>query len=321
MLSGWLGLVLVGYVPGAVMFRLPLADRARRAALAAEERAFWAVMLSVAWSTCAALILAALDRYTLATLLTANGLVSAALVLVWRGRLRYDTAAPRPSWSVLGPAAALALGAWLYAPPSEYVLGGKDPGVYMNQGIQIGQRGSLIIRDGTLAAVPEAFRDLFLLGGNADGLNEGLRFMGFFVGSRQRGDVVGQFPQGFPVWIAIGYGIDGLTGARYATPAWALIGLLAVYALWARLIGPFAAAMGAALLAVNVAQVWFARYPSSEFMQQALLAAGLLALARAYRDGDRFFEPVAAVMLGLMVYARFDAVLVLGAVGGGFVLL
>ncbi len=56
-------------------------------------------------------------------------------------------------------------------------------------------------------------------------------------------------------------------------------------------------------------------------MQQALLFAALLALARAYRDGDRFFAPVAAVLLGSLMFVRLDSLVVLGAVGAGLLLL
>src|SRR5689334_4266251 len=42
--------LLVAYVPGALLYRLPVARRARRAALDVEERAFWHVILSLAWS-------------------------------------------------------------------------------------------------------------------------------------------------------------------------------------------------------------------------------------------------------------------------------
>jgi hypothetical protein len=35
-------LIAVAYLPGAVIFRLPVADRSKRAALPAEERLFWA---------------------------------------------------------------------------------------------------------------------------------------------------------------------------------------------------------------------------------------------------------------------------------------
>ena len=41
---------LVAWLPGAVIYRLPWLDRDRRAALDAEERLFWTVILSLATS-------------------------------------------------------------------------------------------------------------------------------------------------------------------------------------------------------------------------------------------------------------------------------
>ena len=90
---------------------------------------------------------------------------------------------------------------------------------------------------------------------------------------------------------------------------WAILGVLAVYFAGRRLAGAPAAWAAAALLTLNVVQVWFARYPNAEMVMQALLFAALLAHARAHVDGDRFFAPVAGALLGLLLFLRFDAVL------------
>ncbi|MCE2541609.1 MAG: hypothetical protein J4G16_14905, partial [Acidobacteria bacterium] len=66
--------LLVAYLPGAVLFRCPLARRALRAGLPAEERLFWAVVISVALSTSTALLLAAAGSYSIERLLWLNGL-------------------------------------------------------------------------------------------------------------------------------------------------------------------------------------------------------------------------------------------------------
>ena len=42
--------------------------------------------------------------------------------------------------------------------------------------------------------------------------------------------------------------------------------------------------------------------------------AGLLAFARSHVDQDPFFEPVAGVLLGLLLFARIDAILAVAAV-------
>ena len=318
MLFAALGLLLTLYLPGAALFRLPILERGRRAALEAGERAYWAVLLSVAWSSAVAFGLAALSRYSIGRVLAVNALLVLGLAAAFRGRLRLPPA-PRPGLETLVPLMLTALGLYLFYPPAEYVIGGKDPGVYINAGIQIGQRGSLVTRDPVIAAVPAQFRDLFYPSHQTVAYYAP-RFMGFFILDPAAGTVVPQFPQLYPIWIAIGYGLYGLTGALHVLGACALLGVLGLYFLGARLLGHTVAGAGAALLAINVVQVWFARYPNAEMLMQALLLGGLLAFARAHIDGNPFFEPVAAALLGLLLFTRVDAVLAVAAVVGAAVL-
>jgi hypothetical protein len=306
-------LFLIAYLPGALLYRVPVAARDRRAGLAAEERAFWAVILSLVFSSTVTLGLAILHRYAFSRLLMACGLFAAVIAIVWNRQLRYAAGtAPRPGVTALAPIGLIALGLWLYFPPAEYIMGGKDPGTYFNEGIQIGQRGAVVIRDETVASVPPPLRDLFFPQHTDPDLPVfyyGTRFMGFFLMDPQQGTVLGQFPHLFPSWIAIGYGIDGLTGARRVPGAWAILGLLAIYFAGARLFGRAAAAAGAALVAINLIQVWFGRYPNAEMLMQTLLFAALLAWSRAQVDEDGFFAPVSAALLGLLLFLRFDTVL------------
>ena len=90
--------------------------------------------------------------------------------------------------------------------------------------------------------------------------------------------------------------------------------MLGLYFAGARLFGRPTAAAAATLLLLNVIELWFARYPNVEMLIQALLFASLLAAARAQVDGDPFFAPVAGVLLGLLLFTRFDAALVVVAV-------
>jgi len=314
MISAILTIALVAYLPGAIIFRAPLADRDRRAALPAEERAFWAVILSVIVSSCVTLALAAVEQYGFERLLACNAALTVLLALTWNVRLRYGRAvAPWPTITALLPLALVLVGVWLYFPGAEYVMGGKDPGTYVNEGIQIAQRGSLVTHDPVIASVPREFRDLFFPS-HLNPFYYGSRFMGFFLMEPQDGTVLGQFPHLFPSWIAIGYGVDGLTGVRDVPGAWAILGLLAVYFAGARLFGHAAAFAGTLLLAINVIQVWFGRYPNAEMVMQALLFAALLAWSRAHVDGDLFFAPISATLLGLLLFLRFDTVLAFAGV-------
>jgi hypothetical protein len=305
-------LLIVSWLPGAIIFRMPYAGRDRRAALSIEERAFWQVILSVALSLAIVLALAAAHRYSFARLLVADVAVAAAVAAISRFHLRLGAAAARPGWTICFPLALLALGVWRFFPPSEYVIGGKDPGVYVNAGVQIAQRGALVVHDDAVAAVPAFARDLFF---PQHPVREyySVRFMGFFIQNPDTGAVICQFPHLYPASIAIGYGLDGLTGARRAAGVWALLGVLAVYFAGARLFGEAAAFAGAGLLALNVVQVWFARYPNAEMVMQALIFAAALAAARAHVDGDPFFAPVAGTLLPLLLFLRVDVVLAIAA--------
>jgi hypothetical protein len=315
-----LGIVaIVAWLPGAVLFRLPIGERRKRAALDAGERLFWVVIISLAVSLSLVLAMAAIGRYSLNRLLVADIVIALLLSGAARFQLTFGADAPRPGSAVLLPATLVLLGAWLFFPPAEYVIGGKDPGGYMNEGIQIAQRGTFAYHDPVVASVPEFARDLFFPSHQRPDYY-GLRFMGFFISNPDTGLVIGQFPHLFPASIAVAHGIDGLTGARRTAGMWAILGLLAVYFAGARLVGRAAAFAGAALLAVNVVQVWFARYPNAEVVMQALLFAALLATARAYVDGDRFFAPVAGYLLGLLLFLRVDAALGIVAVLAGVAL-
>ncbi len=305
MIATVVAFVLVAYLPGAALYRLPWWHRDRRAALDAEERVFWHVSLSITWSLSVVLALAALERYRFELLLMINAGIVAASLLAARRRLTYAGQASRPSWTVVMPICLIVLGLWRFWPVSEYIIGGKDPGAYISEGIQIAQRGTLVIKDETLAAIPAFARDLFSGAEYRDSQN----FMGFVAQDPLSGRVVGQFPHLFPASIAIGYGLDGVSGARETVAVWGLLGLLAVYFAGARLFGRWPAFAAATLLGLHVVQIWYSRYPNSDIVLQAGLFAALLAFARAHQDDDRFFGPVAAWMIGLQLFSRMEALL------------
>ena len=136
---------------------------------------------------------------------------------------------------------------FFFVPPSEYVIGERDPGVYINEGIQIAQHGSLVIDDPAVRTVPTAYRRLFFPPRPDPRFDQGydsLRFMGFFILDPAAGVVVGQFPHLYPIWVAIAYDTYGLTGARYVLGLWAVFSVLAVYFVGAALLGRPAAFAG-----------------------------------------------------------------------------
>jgi hypothetical protein len=312
-------ILLVGWVPGALLIRLPGRSRPYRASLAHDERLFWSVLLSIVWSTTWAMLLAGFDRYSFDRLLVINAVTAVVAVVALRQHVRLPRPVTPLAWSALVPLAVVGLGAWLYFPPSEYIIGGKDPGTYINEGVQIAQRGQIVIRDPVVADVPPAFRDLFFPSHQQETYYS-LRFMGFFIQDPAVGAVVGQFPHFYPASIAIGYGLNGLSGARQTIGVWALLGLLAVYFTGVRLFGRVAAGAAVLLLAINVVLVWFGRYPNRELPMQALLFAALLAASHARGGGGAWFAAAAGALLGLSLLLGYEILLVLLTFAGAALL-
>ena len=134
------------------------------------------------------------------------------------GARRRRAAAPlrrRQSRRLVGaaPLALVALTLWVFPPPSEYIIGGKDPGVYLNAGVQIAQRGNLIITTRSWRACrPKPVACSSRSTGRPYYSN---RFMGFFLHRPRRGHGHRPVPSPLPTAVAIGYDMAGLTGARY----------------------------------------------------------------------------------------------------------
>ena len=95
--------IVIGWLPGAVLYRVPWFARDRRASLAADERLFWQVLISLALSLSAALALAALGRYSLPRVVVADLAIALVLAVVSRFRLRLGPMARRPTVWALTP--------------------------------------------------------------------------------------------------------------------------------------------------------------------------------------------------------------------------
>ena len=318
-----LGGVVLAYLPGAVIFRLPIADRKKRAALAVEERVFWQIVISIAWSLLAVLAMAAAGKYRYERVLALNLGVSVLLLVIARGSLFWRGTQAKVTIAVIVPLTLIGLGVWRFFPAAEYLIGGKDPGVYVNEGFAIARTGHLFRSDEVVTKVPEADRDLFFRS-HGSNMYYGLRFMGVYINNPNTGDVISQFPALYPASIAIGYSLGGAVGAINIVSLWAMLGVLAVYFFGSRLIGRLPAAFAAGVMVLNVIEAWYGRYPNTEVAMQALLFAALLAVARSHQDGDRFFGWIAGALFVLLMFLRLDAalaiVLVAAALGVRWIL-
>jgi hypothetical protein len=228
--------------------------------------------------------------------------------------------APPDRWTPRGELVALvgllALAAALFGRPGEDVLGARDPGIYFATGAAIAHQGGVLQDDPALRALAADLGDASLnywLFQSVHGWP--LRFPGqLFVRDLSQGVVEPGFLPWYPVWIAAAVDAGGLAAGLWVNPLLATLALLAVYCTARLLVGPLAAALGTALLAVNLGQVWFARYTMAEPAAQLLVWTGLYALVAAYRRQSATLGLLAGLAWGSALLARVDTVLLVPAV-------
>jgi hypothetical protein len=177
----------------------------------------------------------------------------------------------------------------------EVVTGGGDAGVYVNSGVLISDTGGFELSDDLFSGLSERERNLFTLvfEGRQQPLrgvrgterrlldliyrDRGERFRGMFLDQGGEGDTSRpQFLPLLPVWMAILHGWGGLWGLLRVNVLLGLLSLCSVHFVGTRIFGgrPGAGMVLSGLLAVNVAQFWFIRYPSAELLVQMLFFCG-----------------------------------------------
>jgi hypothetical protein len=319
---------LVPAAPAALailaLFLLPglafvaLLRRDEHAAVALDEALFLAVGVSVAASAWLALLLAELGRFSLVTAGIVLAAASACVALVARRRLAWPFPRPRSAAEVVPALAVLAVALVLQARPTEYLVGGRDPGVYVAAMGMIARTGGIAYTDPAVRAIPP--EDVALFYRNPDARKRDApdftwaRFAGFPLENPRSGRVFPEFFHLFPAFGAYLFQSMGVKGALATPPVFGVLGTLGVFFVLRRLFGAAPALLGALLLATNVVQVWFARYPVSEPMSQYLVFLALVAFLHWDERGDAAWGALAGAALGLTFLVRIDNVLLLAPV-------
>ena len=194
----------------------------------------------------------------------------------------------------------------LALPGFQWSLGGRDAGTYVNEVVQIQERGAVEVTEPSLATVPPALRGYLGRSGLYPGEDAG----------RSSAEIV---RLGFHTWPAV------RAAAGYATDdegAWSLAviaGLaLLLTAFTARRLAPrhgeVAAVATALLLLCSVAFSWYARFPMTELPALAMLAGGIWLWAVSAPVQNAYGAATAGVLLGLTFLYRPDGLFTLAAV-------
>jgi hypothetical protein len=336
-----LSIPLLLFFPGWALLP-PRAVPALRTSLA--ETLLLRVLASFLVTSFCGVLLAQLGLFSLFGLSLAVSLCGLGMTLVVRRRARGPVAEtggdPVRRFPLSDLWLLVLLGVCLFASshPFEVVTGGGDAGVYVNSGALIADTGGFELTDDIFDSLHDRDRGLFTLvfEGRRQPLRglEGTerrmlsliyrdraeRFRGMFLEQGARGGASRpQFLPLLPVWMAILHCWGGLWGLLQVNVFLGLLSLCSVYFFGARIFGgrPGAGMALSGLLAVNVAQFWFLRYPSAEVLVQMLFFCGAH-LVLAGGTGSRPLRRLLLCgggMLGAATMAKFFGIFLLLPLG------
>lgn len=258
-----------------------------------------AIPFSLPFTSLTAFVLASFHHFSLPALLSAN--IAVALMVM---------AIPRPSPSAEELFStrsclicfSIALIFFLYyQPPFEYYFGGRDPGVYVINGIRLARTGTFVGGDPLPAKISEKYLPLFFDTHNP------VRYMGFEVGDFVTGKIIPNFFYLYPAWLGIFYLLFGVHGMLMATPFFAsctlwIVGLFAMRMVSEREWIPVVLVLGG-----NGIFLWFARYPNSELTATYLVFTALLGFQIYETRGNSAWGFLAAGCLAMAFWGRVDA--------------
>ena len=288
------------------------------------ERWFLRVMLGVSIVAWSALLLAELGQLRLALLALLLAVAEIGIGL-WYYVLRAVPAAPAAGGGLkagLAAAAGILLCAALFLPPYETEVGAGDATVYLNFGRQIARHGALEFEDPLLRQLPLASRaELFLnrvpgdvvwtVRASLDGRPYSRFPGGFLIPDIAYPTVTAGFSPLFPVLAAVGHSLVSPQGALVVAPLFATLSLIGLWCVARRLGGVRAAWLAAALTAVSLPQIWFAKVPLPETVAQCFVMAGVLAWLVATARGAPRWACGAGWFLGLACFAKVDLIVLL----------
>lgn len=269
---------------------------------------FLHVLLSILITSITGLTLAIFGCFSLWLLTLLLAVYSLLVIVVRRPQFRSDAfPSIKISRGTILLGVIFAAGIFLFFQPFEYILGGWDPGVYVNTGVNIAKTGSICIRDEFLKTLaPDDQKVFYHI--RHDMLQ---KYPGFIVTDPEEGLIAPYFYHLYPVWIAIFYSLFGTKFCLFVNPVFAILSVFGVYLVGRELFNEKVGLLSAFLLTINIAQMWQARFPTTEILTQFLIFGGIYSLALFTKGKGNFFGIVSALCFGEALLARITVILLL----------
>ena len=272
------------------------------------DRWFARIFVAVAGLSWAGLLLAEVGAFRFGPLILLGGGCVAVGLAVIEAALRRDTKKRTSTASALAVIALAGLATAVVLPPGDPIVAGADESVYLHLASGIRRNGAILSSDRLLEETPrDDWPRLFSRDRHwPQRLNR-------FEGGVQIADSGTILQPGFfhllPVAIA---GVETLVGERagaYVPPAFAVLGMVALFLLARRLTSAAAAAGAAGLVAISLAQAWCGRQPLSELPAQYFVISGLLFFTWWHADRSVAAALLSGVAFGLAAFTRLDVLM------------
>jgi len=185
--------------------------------------------------------------------------------------------------------------------PTEYILGDRDPGLYLDFGVYISKTGGLELTDPLLRELHNAIGDALRLGypGIYSGYERGL--------SQDPANLIPQFLHLFPALIANGYSLFGMDGLLRFNGIIGLVSLGIIFIFVRKISNIYAALVAVIIISINPAQLWNARITLTESFSQLLYFTALLVYVIANEKNNKVLYLLAGLILGLGCFNRVDS--------------
>ena len=295
LLKALISVPLIFYVPGYVTYIVLHKEKSKDDFL---EAVFLQILSSILISGWIAFLLMELGCFSLFNLLVLLIVFSGILSWKYKVKFRFESfSKPSLNYKSITLIVILVIAITLFFHPYPWILGGVDTGVYVNTGVNIAKTGSAVQHDSLLANIYEFTKT---------GFDE--QFPGFPITNKTTGEVRPGFFYLWPTIIAIFYSIFGLKIGLYVTSFFALLSILSIYFTGKILFNKNVGLIASLLLALNFAQIWYARCPATEVFTQLLIFSGLFTFILFSRTSNGYFGVISALCFGESFLTRVDTI-------------
>jgi 4-amino-4-deoxy-L-arabinose transferase-like glycosyltransferase len=185
--------------------------------------------------------------------------------------------------------------------PVKYVVGGRDPGLYVVIGVSISNNGGMQLPEDEFLT-----ENSFLVYENNMFVYPGVFSAKYWGLSENAGDMVFQFLPMLPAALAIGYDIGGLEGLLRIPGIIGIVALLAIFFFTKTAFGVIPAILATAFMLINPAQLWGARITQTELLSQLLFILAAYAFLEAWRKDSTKLSILAGFLIGIGGLCRID---------------